>query len=177
VARVTMRRRPSGDSSRLNPTSRRALNVAPPALLRFAAWPPAHSSEQARRWPSVGAPHVAQRRVTAPRPDPTRLARAPPADARREWELMLSELRRLRDEHGWRYLAEASGLSGRELRYVLIGGKLPHLAARTRLLALVTSAGLGQTGLRHEDRTAALRTPGRQHCGPETVDHGREVAR
>lgn len=56
-------------------------------------------------------------------------------DERREWELVLPALRRLRNELGWRYLAEASGLS--ELRYVLNGGKLPHRAARAWLAGLV----------------------------------------
>ena len=57
-------------------------------------------------------------------------------DERREWEAALPALRRLRDERGWRPLAEASGLSERALRYALNGGKVPHREARTRLMAL-----------------------------------------
>jgi hypothetical protein len=57
-------------------------------------------------------------------------------DERREWELVVPALRRLRDERGWRYLSDASGLSERELRYVLNSGKVPHAAARSRLAAL-----------------------------------------
>jgi hypothetical protein len=45
-------------------------------------------------------------------------------------------VRRLREEHGWPYLAEVSGLSERELRYVLNGGKMPHQRARQTLLRL-----------------------------------------
>ena len=62
-------------------------------------------------------------------------------DERREWEATLATLRALRDERGWRYLAEASGLSERALRYALNGGKVPHREARTRLLNLVPIAG------------------------------------
>ena len=58
-------------------------------------------------------------------------------DERREWEAAMPALRRLRDEKGWRYLAEASGLSERALRYSLNGGKVPRHQARSRLLALV----------------------------------------
>jgi hypothetical protein len=58
-------------------------------------------------------------------------------DERREWEAVLPDLRALRDECGWRYLAEASGLSERALRYALNGGKVPHREARARLLRLV----------------------------------------
>jgi hypothetical protein len=57
-------------------------------------------------------------------------------DERREWEQVVPALRRLRDERGWRYLAEASGLSERALRYALKGRTMPHKAARKRLLAL-----------------------------------------
>lgn len=68
-------------------------------------------------------------------------------DERKEWELLLPALRRLRDEKGWRHLADASGLSERELRYVLNGGKVPHRTARVRLLAVAaaTASGLGRT--------------------------------
>lgn len=59
-------------------------------------------------------------------------------DERREWEAALPRVRRIRDEKGWRYLAEASGLSERTLRYALNGGTMPHREARVRLLALVT---------------------------------------
>jgi hypothetical protein len=58
-------------------------------------------------------------------------------DERREWEAALPALRRLREEKGWRHLAEAAGLSERSLRYALNGGKLPHRRARARLQALV----------------------------------------
>ena len=58
-------------------------------------------------------------------------------DERAEWAATLPGLRRLRDEKGWRYLAGASGLSERELRYALNGGKVPHMEARARLIALV----------------------------------------
>lgn len=57
-------------------------------------------------------------------------------DERREWEMVVPALRRLRDERGWRYLAEASGLSERAVRYALNGGKMPHRAARDALLRL-----------------------------------------
>jgi hypothetical protein len=57
-------------------------------------------------------------------------------DERREWETALPALRALRDERGWRYLAEASGLSERALRYALNGGKVPHREARCELLRL-----------------------------------------
>jgi hypothetical protein len=50
---------------------------------------------------------------------------------------VLPALLRVRDEKGWRSLAEASGLSERALRYALNGGKMPHREARTRLLRLV----------------------------------------
>lgn len=58
-------------------------------------------------------------------------------DERREWEAALPALRRVREERGWRYLAERSGLSERAVRYALKGGKVPHEAARKRLLVLV----------------------------------------
>jgi hypothetical protein len=57
-------------------------------------------------------------------------------DERREWEAALPGLCRLREERGWRHLAEASGLSERALRYALNGGKVPHREARTELLRL-----------------------------------------
>jgi len=58
-------------------------------------------------------------------------------DERGEWWAALPALRRLRDERGWRHLAEASGLSERAVRYALNGGKVPHREARARLLRLV----------------------------------------
>jgi hypothetical protein len=58
-------------------------------------------------------------------------------DERREWEAALPALRRLRDERGWRCLAEASGLSERAVRYALNGGKVPRRKAR---LALIKAA-------------------------------------
>lgn len=58
-------------------------------------------------------------------------------DERREWEAALPALRVLRDERGWRALAEASGLSERALRYALNGGKVPRREARERLLRLL----------------------------------------
>ena len=58
-------------------------------------------------------------------------------DERREWELVVPALRRLRDEKGWRYLAIRAGLSERALRYTLNGGSRPHPKARRLLLALV----------------------------------------
>jgi hypothetical protein len=58
-------------------------------------------------------------------------------DERREWEAALPAVRRLRDERGWRHLAEASGLSERALRYALNSGKVPHRRARAVLLRLV----------------------------------------
>ena len=58
-------------------------------------------------------------------------------DERREWEALLPALRRLRDERGWRYLAEASGLSERALRYALNGGTMPRREARERLASLI----------------------------------------
>jgi hypothetical protein len=58
-------------------------------------------------------------------------------DERREWEAALPDLQRLRDERGWRFLAERSGLSERALRYALNGGKMPHQAARQILLQLI----------------------------------------
>jgi hypothetical protein len=57
-------------------------------------------------------------------------------DERREWEAALPALRALRDERGWRHMAEASGLSERALRYALNGGKMPHPEARAALLRL-----------------------------------------
>ncbi len=58
-------------------------------------------------------------------------------DERAEWQALLPALRRLRDERGWRYLAEASGLSERALRYALNGGKMPHRGPRARLKRLL----------------------------------------
>jgi hypothetical protein len=58
-------------------------------------------------------------------------------DERRDWAAALPALRAIRDERGWRYLAEASGLSEWALRYALNGGKMPHRKARARLLALL----------------------------------------
>lgn len=62
-------------------------------------------------------------------------------DECREWEAARPALRRLRDEKGWRHLAEVSGLSERALRYALNRGKVPHREARTRLLRLVAEEG------------------------------------
>ena len=59
-------------------------------------------------------------------------------DERREWEAALPALQRLRDERGWRYLAERSGLSERAVRYALNGGKLPRRAAREQLTRLAS---------------------------------------
>jgi hypothetical protein len=59
-------------------------------------------------------------------------------DERAEWERAIPALRRLRDERGWGFLAEASGLSERALRYALNGGKMPHAEARRKLLHLAT---------------------------------------
>lgn len=59
-------------------------------------------------------------------------------DERREWEAVLPALRRIREERGWRYLAEASGLSERAVRYALNGGKMPRTEARGRLLAVAS---------------------------------------
>ena len=64
-------------------------------------------------------------------------------DERRECEALLPALRALRDERGWRYLAEASGLSERALRYALNGGTVPHREARERLQAIVRNLGPG----------------------------------
>lgn len=61
-------------------------------------------------------------------------------DERREWEATLPALRRVRDEKGWRSLADASGLSERALRYALNSGKVPHREARRALRKLVTEA-------------------------------------
>lgn len=58
-------------------------------------------------------------------------------DERAEWEALLPALRRLRDERGWRSLAQASGLSERAVRYALNGGKVPRITARRRLLGLL----------------------------------------
>jgi hypothetical protein len=58
-------------------------------------------------------------------------------DERREWEAMLPALRRLREERGWRYLAEATGLSERAVRYALNAGVMPRRTARAVLVALV----------------------------------------
>ncbi len=58
-------------------------------------------------------------------------------DERREWELRLPALRQLRQEKGWRVLAEASGLSERAIRYALNGGMVPHGEARRILLDLL----------------------------------------
>ena len=57
-------------------------------------------------------------------------------DERREWQAVVPALWHLRDKKGWRYLAEASGLSERALRYALNGGKMPHPRAREALLRL-----------------------------------------
>lgn len=65
-------------------------------------------------------------------------------DLRREWDAALPALRRLRDEKGWRYLAEASGQSERALRYALNGGKVPHRDARRALMELVAGPRHGQ---------------------------------
>jgi hypothetical protein len=62
-------------------------------------------------------------------------------DERREWEIVVPMLRRLRDEHGWQFLAHTSGLSERELRYVLNGRKVPHRVARGALLRVAVSRG------------------------------------
>jgi hypothetical protein len=60
-------------------------------------------------------------------------------DERQEWEASLPALRRLRDERGWRALAEVSGLSERAVRYALNGGKVPRPEARRRLAALTAA--------------------------------------
>jgi hypothetical protein len=60
-------------------------------------------------------------------------------DERAEWEAVVPALRRLRDEKGWRYLAEASGMSERAVRYTLNEGKVPHQEARRRLRGLVAT--------------------------------------
>lgn len=60
-------------------------------------------------------------------------------DERREWDVVLPALRRVRDERGWRYLAEASGLSERAIRYAVNGGKMPHATARAALLRLAST--------------------------------------
>jgi hypothetical protein len=65
------------------------------------------------------------------------------ADERAEWEGALPALRKLRDQRGWRLLADASGLSEREIRYALNGGKMPHPQARRGLLALGAGANVG----------------------------------
>jgi hypothetical protein len=62
-------------------------------------------------------------------------------DERREWEAVLPALRALREEKGWRYLAETSGLSERAIRYALNGGKMPHGDARGRLQASAKRSG------------------------------------
>lgn len=63
-------------------------------------------------------------------------------DDRREWcELVVPRLRELRRQRGSRVIADAAGLSLRELRYVLNGGKVPRAAARSRLRALLDNAG------------------------------------
>jgi hypothetical protein len=59
-------------------------------------------------------------------------------DPRREWEAALPALRRLRDERGWRHLAEASGLSERAVRDALNRGRMPHREARSALMKLAT---------------------------------------
>jgi hypothetical protein len=61
-------------------------------------------------------------------------------DERREWEAVLPALRALRDERGWRYLAEASGLSERAVRYALNGATMPHRPARSPLLRLLATS-------------------------------------
>lgn len=58
-------------------------------------------------------------------------------DDRAEWTAVLPALRRLRDELGWQYLADRSGLSERAVRYALNGGKLPRQKGRSRLLSLL----------------------------------------
>ena len=63
-------------------------------------------------------------------------------DERREWELVVPALRRLRDEKGWRYLAGASGLSERAIRYTLYGGMVPHREARGSLIRLLGAESL-----------------------------------
>jgi hypothetical protein len=63
-------------------------------------------------------------------------------DERAEWAQALPALLRLRDEKGWRYLAEASGLSERALRYALNGGKVPHSEARRHLLDVIARASI-----------------------------------
>ncbi len=69
-------------------------------------------------------------------------------DERAEWAQALPALRRLRDEKGWRHLAEASGLSERALRYALNGGVVPYRGARSALVAATTgSASDGQVRL------------------------------
>ena len=62
-------------------------------------------------------------------------------DERAEWAQALPSLRRLRDEKGWRHLAEAAGLSERALRYALNGGMVPHREAWARLLGLLQGHG------------------------------------
>jgi hypothetical protein len=61
-------------------------------------------------------------------------------DPRAEWAAVLPALRRMREERGCRFLVDASGLSERELRYILNGGKVPHVLAGQRLLALTREA-------------------------------------
>ena len=62
-------------------------------------------------------------------------------DPRRDWEAALPALRLLRDERGWRYLNLASGLSERAIRDALNLGRMPHSAARGRLIALAGDVG------------------------------------
>lgn len=58
-------------------------------------------------------------------------------DERREWEAALPALKLLRDERGWRYLAEASRLSERAVRDCLNLGRLPRAQARRAMLSLI----------------------------------------
>ena len=74
-------------------------------------------------------------------------------DERAEWAQALPALQRLRDEKGWRYLAEASGLSERALRFALNGGTVPHREARERLAALSAEALEAQGSRRMDGRS------------------------
>ncbi len=60
-------------------------------------------------------------------------------DGRAEWEQVVPALRALRDERGWRYLANASGLSERAMRYALNSGRVPRREARDRLTRLASA--------------------------------------
>jgi hypothetical protein len=61
-------------------------------------------------------------------------------DERQEWLAALPQLRAFREAHGWRVMADASGLSERAVRDALNKGRMPHPKARAALTRLSLNA-------------------------------------